>query len=189
MMFIRKADLMEGHGEQQCRIKAFRAPVVGARYEVWLTSGGKGFHEKGGYPAVEGLMLKADAPREFYELLVEASMKMGTNECFDFRLSLNERRCLASISLWRQDLRTVNAITGLGESQAREAMFLLHRKGHVRLVQVGGEVRFALTPKGEMADMYYKDADPSYKAIRGRLLNRVQAIDWAEFSGKGKDSV
>lgn len=171
MKLIRKTEISDKFENDQCRIKAAKAPVLGSRYEVWFTRGGQAFHAKGKFPEVEGLMIKEEAQPAFYHSLVRASRRIGDEKSLEMDLSLAKKRCICSLSMWSQDMETVSAITGLSLEDSRRMTFGLYHAGYVTLVQKGRKTVMALSAKGWRALEETCDG-----ALRTEVLNRTIEI-------------
>ncbi|MEW6722130.1 MAG: hypothetical protein AB1324_02625 [Candidatus Micrarchaeota archaeon] len=173
---IKRADMKEESGNDSFRVKARNVPVLGAKYEMWATSGGKSFHEAGGFPQIEGLIIKNELPQEAYLLLLGACRQIGDEKSLEFSLGRFEKMCLCSLSLWNQSIAVVSRITGLSEDGARNTMFSLHQAGYITLVQHGDQVRHALTYKGKLAHKLMMD-EGEYKRMKVAYAHRAANLD------------
>ncbi|MEW6722134.1 MAG: hypothetical protein AB1324_02645 [Candidatus Micrarchaeota archaeon] len=171
MKLIRKAELIEYHDKEQCRIRGANAPLIGARYEAWFTKGEGRFHVKGRYPEVEGLMIREDASPFFYRMLVRLAGKIGDMKGSRLDVSDAGVRCIASLSMWSQDMVALSAITGLGAEQVKLTASELCREGYLRPVGRHGMTRMVLTAKGWRAENDFVGDD-----IRDELLSRTIEI-------------
>ncbi len=181
-MLRKVADQIDCMGPDQCRVKATKYPLVEASYKVWGVVGGHTFKGEGDLHKAETLLVTNRVPLRFYELLVEACVKVGEQRRIEPSFTVQQMKCMASLALWKQSVACVGAITGLGTEGAREVMHTLYTERYIEMVERNGEIRYELTPKGEVALMFLSDLK-SFKRVRQEISGAVASIDWSTWSG------
>jgi hypothetical protein len=181
-MLKRMADAVEVAGKDHCRVQAVKFPLAEARYSVFGELGGAVFQGSGKLREAERVMLRHKVPRLFYDTLVEVCIKVGEQNRLEPDFSVTQMRCIGSLSLWKQSIPVVAAVTGVPLEAARAAMHSLYSEGYIEMAQRGGETRFALTVKGETALMFLADR-PDFKRIQKQELEAASSIDWSAWKG------